>query len=356
MKRRKSKIERQKAARRYLTGLALLAAAVLAAVAALWYRDNRMPNFGRQYALYIWPDMPAEQVMDSIVANCEVASMGSFRRCCASENLPAKLHPGLYRIEPGLTSRYVCRMITRGWQSPSKIVLSGTLRNRGTIAKKIAAGVMLDSAAVADAMADEAFLKPYGVTPETVFSLFLPDTYQIYWTADLEQIFEKLAKARDAFWTEERENKAKAQGLTPMEATIVASIVSGETTKEEEYSRIASVYLNRLRIGMKLQADPTVAFCFDYKPTRILLTHLQYDSPYNTYMYEGLPPAPICSPSAKCIDSVLNPDGSSYLYFCASPDFNGTHRFAVSYSEHLKNAAAFHAALSSYQRSKNAGI
>ena len=140
-----------------------------------------------------------------------------------------------------------------------------------------------------------------------------------------------------------------------MQVSILASIVSGETLKEHEYPIIAGVYLNRYRTGMKLQADPTVAFCFDYKLNRILHKHMEFDSPYNTYRYAGLPPAPINVPPKACLDAVLNPDQHGYMYFCASPDFNGTHRFAVTYDEHLENARAFHRALNAREKAKKTG-
>ena len=172
----------------------------------------------------------------------------------------------------------------------------------------------------------------------------------MYWTATPHEKFSRYRKEYDAFWTEDRLAKADSLGLNQMEVSILASIVSGETLKSFEYPAIAAVYLNRLRIGMKLQADPTVAYCFEYKLNRILRVHTRVDSPYNTYRYAGLPPAPINVPPKACIDAVLNPDRHDYLYFCASPAFNGTHRFASTYREHLVNARAFQRALTARLR------
>ena len=170
----------------------------------------------------------------------------------------------------------------------------------------------------------------------------------------VKDIFDRLKKEYDVFWTQERRSAAQAQGLTPYEVSVMASIVSGETLKESEYPVIAGVYLNRLHKGMKLQADPTIAFCYDYTLDRILKKHLKVDSPYNTYKYKGLPPAPINVPPKACIEAVLHPDEHGYIYFCASPEFNGTHRFAVTYGEHLKNARAFQRALTQRQKEKAA--
>ena len=174
----------------------------------------------------------------------------------------------------------------------------------------------------------------------------------MYWTASVKDIFDRFKKEYDAFWTPERLAKAEGQKLTPMQVSVMASIVSGETLKCFEYPIIAGVYLNRYRMGMRLQADPTIAFCFNYEPDRILRKHLSVDSPYNTYKYAGLPPAPINVPPKACLDAVLSPESHKYLYFCASPEFDGTHNFATSYSEHLKNARAFQRALTARQKEK----
>ena len=201
-------------------------------------------------------------------------------------------------------------------------------------------------------MNDKEFLAGYGFTPEDVFGLILPDTYQMYWTASVSEIFDRMKKEYDSFWTPERLEKAKAQKLTQKQVSVVASIVSGETNKSFEYPMIAGVYLNRYKKGMKLQADPTICFCYDYKLDRVLKKHLKVDSPYNTYKYAGLPPAPINVPPKACLDAVLNPDKHGYVYFCASSAFDGTHKFAVTYVEHLKNARDFQKELTRRQKEK----
>ena len=236
-------------------------------------------------------------------------------------------------------------MLRNGWQTPVNLVLSGTMRIKGLIARKIANQMMLDSADVASALNDSSLLSGYGFTPSEVFSLIIPDTYQVYWTASMKDILDKQKAAYDAFWTADNVAKAEAQGLTPKQVSIVASIVKSESNHAPEYSSIAGVYLNRLHQGMRLQADPTVAFCYGYTLNRILLKHLEYDSPYNTYLHEGLPPGPICVPDRPSLEAVLNPDRHGYLYFCASAAMDGTHKFAATYSEHLRNAREFQRAL-----------
>lgn len=322
---------------------------ILSAVFALrWYTDNRRPNFSEPHVLYVYPDMTADQVLDSLSSVAKRPR--SLARAFDKMEVASKMKPGRYVIEPSSPSIYVARMLNFGWQTPQKLTLSGTIRKKGVLAEKISRQMMVDSASVAQALDSAEFLASYGFTPENVFAMFLPDTYQMYWTASVTDIFDRMKKEYDVFWTPERQEKAAAQRLTPLQVSVVASIVSGETLKDFEYPLIAGVYLNRYRKGMRLQADPTVAFCFDYEPDRILKKHLTVDSPYNTYKYAGLPPAPINVPPKACLDAVLNPSDHRYIYFCASPDFDGTHRFAVSYNDHLKNARAFQKALTARRK------
>ena len=337
-----------------VAAVALAFAGVAAFVAGRYYIDNRTPNFTEDYVLYVYPDMPVQQVMDSLHAGAGTIRPKSLERAFRKMDVEQTMKPGRYVVDTSVPSIYVARMLAYGWQTPQNMTLSGTLRAKGRIAQRIGSQMLVDSAAVADALNDEAFLAKYGFTPENVFALILPDTYQMYWTASVEDIFDRFKKEYDAFWTEERLAKAKAQGLDQMEVSIMASIVSGESLKEFEYPIIAGVYLNRYKKGMKLQADPTIAFCFDYTLDRILKKHLTVDSPYNTYMHVGLPPAPINVPPKACLEAVLNPQKHGYIYFCASPAFDGTHRFAVTYNEHLKNAREFQKELTARRKAKAA--
>lgn len=341
------------------TILWIVAAAALLGVAAMgvfaqYYLDNRMPNFQKEYVLYVYPDMTAEQVLDSIVVGAQVERPRSVEHVFKKMNVAENMKPGRYVVETSKPSIYVARMLVYGWQTPQNLTLSGTIRSKERLVKKISNQMMVSADEVAAALADSTFLAQYGFTPENVFAMIMQDTYQMYWTASVKEIFDRFKKEYDAFWTPVRIAKAKKQGLSKMDVSIVASIVSGETLKEFEYPIIAGVYLNRYRTGMKLQADPTVAFCFDYKLNRILHRHMEVDSPYNTYRYAGLPPAPINVPPKGCLEAVLNPDQHGYIYFCASPDFNGTHRFAVTYDEHMKNANEFHKALNAREKAKKA--
>ena len=337
-----------------LAGLA--AVAVLAGVAGFvggrYYVDNKKPNFTKDYVLYVYPDTPVEQVIDSLRVGAGVVRPKSLERAFAKVDVSQNMKPGRYVVDPSCPSIYAARMLAFGWQTPQNLTLSGTIRSKGTLAKKIAMQMMVDSASVASALSDKEFLAGYGFTPEDVFGLVLPDTYQMYWTASVEEIFDRFKKEYDAFWTPERIAKAEAQGLTRKQVSVMASIVSGETLKSFEYPIIAGVYLNRYKKGIKLQADPTVCFCFDYKLDRVLKKHLTVDSPYNTYKHVGLPPAPINVPPKACLEAVLNPEKHDYIFFCASPAFDGTHRFAVTYTEHMKNAREFQKELTARRKAR----
>ncbi len=323
---------------------ALVLVVVIGAVGGRWYADNRKPNFSGKADLYVRPEMTVADVLaqipDSIVINHR-----SLARVVREELSDRDLKPGHYVVEKSKPSIYVIRMLKNGWQSPVNLVLSGTMRLKGRIARKIANQMMLDSAEVADALNDSLLLAGYGFTPSEVFSLIMPDTYQVYWTASMKDILDKQKGAYDAFWTAENVAKAEGQSLTPKQVSIVASIVRSESNYAPEYPSIAGVYLNRLHLGMRLQADPTVAFCYGYTLNRILFKHLEFDSPYNTYLHEGLPPGPICVPDKASLEAVLNPDRHGYLYFCASAAMDGTHKFASTLSEHNRNAREFQRAL-----------
>lgn len=315
-----------------------------------WVCDNKFPNISRSTVLYVYPETTADEVLETILDSCRVVRPGSLKRCFAEKKVAENIQPGRYEVKAGQTSVYIARMLNNCWQIPTSLVLSGTMRRKGDIARKIGNQLMVDSAAVAQALDDAELLREYGFTPQNVFSLILPDTYEMYWTASVEDILDRLFEEYEAFWTDERLDKARAQGLTKEEVSILASIVKGESNYEPELPSIAGVYLNRLHQGMLLQADPTVAFCYDYRLTRILNRHLEVDSPYNTYRHQGLPPGPICVPTKSCLEAVLNPDDHGYLYFCANSNFDGSHKFAVTYSQHLKNAHEFQQALNKRSR------
>lgn len=336
--------------------LAFILAVFCITAIAMWKKisDNKLPNFRHETVIYVHPETTADEVYSDLIKHAGVLRPRSLDRAFRDKKVPEYLKPGKYLIKPEYTSVYVARMLNNCWQTPAQLTLSGTMRLKSQIAGKISSQILIDSAEVMQALSSEKILSAYGYTPENVFSLFIPDTYEMYWTATMDEILARQKKAYDAFWTPENDAKAKKVGLNRMQVSILASIVKGESRYKPDYPKIAGVYLNRLNLGMLLQADPTVAYCFDYVPNRILRMHLAVDSPYNTYMNPGLPPGPICVPDRDYLEAVLNPDyGGGNLYFCADPSFNGAHRFARSYSEHLSNARAFQRALKIRLAQKN---
>lgn len=314
----------------------------------MWY-DRKVPNFAGVQHVYVYPDMSPEEVEEGLLSSGKVKNASSFQRVFKEV---AAVKPGHYLVDSTCTSMYVKRMLEKGWQTPVNLTLSGSIRREADLVRKIDAQMMVDSAQVAGFVGSNDSLARYGVKRPHLFTLIVPDTYQILWTASVSEIMDRLVEQRSAWWTEERKAAAQKQGLTPVEVSVLASIVDGETKYVPEQPAVAAVYLNRLRMGMKLQADPTVAYCFDYQLNRVLKSHLLVDSPYNTYKYMGLPPGPISCPPKSCLEAVLHPDSHNYLFFCADPAFNGTHRFASSYSEHLANARAFQRALTERQRGR----
>ena len=339
-------------------GFRWILAAVLAAIFAAggvlawgFYYDHRVPNFRGRADLYVYPGMTVQEVCDSVLAKGNVLSRRSLARAVAAEKVSVP-KPGHYVLDGKMTSTYAARMLKKGWQVPVNLSLNGSIRSRRSLARKIASQMLIDAETLEKQFDNEDFLARFGVDTTSFFTLVIPDTYQIFWTEDASAILERLRQAHDAWWTDERLALARAQNLTPEEVSTLASIVDGETNYEPEMPLIAGVYLNRLREGMPLQADPTVAFCFGYSLSRILKRHLAVDSPYNTYRYAGLPPGPISCPPKTCLEAVLHPQGHGYLYFCASPEFNGSHRFAATYAEHLQNARAFQQELTRRQRER----
>ena len=337
--------------KRIVWGGLVLLAAVLAVAGVYAYRiwyDRKVPNFSGKMELYVLPSMDVAAVQDSILAAGIVRSPKSLERVLREVE---GIKPGHYLIDSTCSSVYVARMLQKGWQTPVNLTLAGSIRRPSDLARRIGNQMMVDSAAVASFATSNDSLRAYGVDRTQLFTLIIPDTYQMLWTSSVREIFDRFVKEKDAWWTPERLEAARLQRLSPQEVATLASIVNGETRYEPEQPSVAAVYLNRLNCGMRLQADPTIAFCFDYQPSRILLSHLLVESPYNTYKYAGLPPGPISCPPKSCLEAVLHPDTHNYLYFCADPSFNGTHRFASSYSEHLSNARAFQKALTERQKS-----
>lgn len=252
------------------------------------------------------------------------------------------MRSGRFKIEPGWTNRQLIQHLRTGEQAPVKVVLNNE-RLAEEVAGKASKFIESDSLALLAAFRDKTLLREIGYSEETLLTAFIPNTYEMYWNTSPKAFVNKMVKEHDAFWDKNnRRAKAQALGLTEKEVYTLASIVERETNANSEKATIAGVYLNRLRIGMKLQADPTCVFATrDFATRRVTEWHTCYDSPYNTYVYKGLPPGPISMASIPSIDAVLNAEKHNYLYFCAKPDESGTHAFAETFAAHKVNAERF---------------
>ena len=252
---------------------------------------------------------------------------------------------GRYAVEPGMSTFTLFRRLKNGQQTPLRLTLPES-RTMERLARQLGTRLMADSAALIGAMRDTLLLSALGFDTCTVPALFVPNTYEVYWNTTVDNFMKRMKREYDSFWNYERRHKATAQGLSPVEVATLASIIDEETANTREKPMIAGMYLNRLRKGMPLQADPTVKFALgDFAIRRIRGAMLDVESPYNTYRNTGLPPGPIKVASVKGIDAVLNAVQHDYLYMCAKEDFSGTHNFARTYREHQENARRYVKAL-----------
>lgn len=248
------------------------------------------------------------------------AAAAGFGLTARTLGLHKRVRPGSYRVGSGMKLLALTRKLRNGQQDPIRLTI-GKFRLPQQLNEYLNSKLMHDD---------------FNVTLDS-FHLVLPDTYEFYWTVTPEAFMQRM------------EREYARTGYT-RETVILASIVEEETNYGPEKPLIASVYLNRLKRGMPLQADPTVKYAVgDFTLRRILNKHLAVESPFNTYLHTGLPPAPICLPSKASIEAVLNAPTTNYLYFCASERLDGTHRFAVTLAEHTRNAALYHAAISKKQ-------
>lgn len=275
-----------------------------------------------------------------------------FDKLAAQLKYKNKIKPGRYEIKENSSVLNLVRMLKSGNQSPVKLVIN-KLRTKQDLASKIGKNFEVDSAQVIAFLREKDSLTAYDLDTNTVMTAVIPDTYELLWNSSFKKIFGRLKTAEEKFWNAERRQKAAAKNLTTTQVYTMASIVEEETNKAEDKGFIASVYLNRIARGEKLQADPTVKFAMgNFGLKRIRHSHLAYESPYNTYRQTGLPPGPISTPSSKTIDAVLNAPKTEFMFFVAKPDFRGYSNFATTYAQHLLFAKAYQKALDSLIISK----
>ncbi len=297
------------------------------------------------YEFFIPSNADFNKVVEALKQSGRVNDINSFVWVANRMNYDAHVSSGRYLIQPNLTNRQLVTLLRSGAQVPVKVTIN-KFRTKEALAGFISKKLEADSISIVQLLNNPVYVAQYGWTIDNVMSVFLHNTYEFYWNTNAEAFFERMNKEYKRYWNNDRIQKAEKLGLTPEQVITLASIVEEETNMKSEKPIIAGVYLNRLKKGMKLQADPTVRFAIgNFKIKRIKLIHLSIDSRFNTYMYEGLPPGPICTPTPVSIESVLNPKSHNYYYFCAKEDFSGTHNFAETHAEHIINASKYHQAL-----------
>ncbi len=308
------------------------------------YTPNVLVDQQERY-LTIYSETTFSQLQDQLINEGFVQDLVSFSFLAKLMKYDEHIKPGLYVISPNQSNYNVIRMLRAGEQTPVQLTFNN-IRTLDDLVTKVANQLEMSEEKLLQILNDQHFISDLGFTPQSILGMFIPDTYEVYWTISPRALVKKMKKQYDSFWNNEREAKASKLGLNKREVTVLASIVKAETTKNDEAPKIAGVYLNRLKKGMRLQADPTIIFALgDFSIKRVLNEHKQLNSPYNTYLHVGLPPGPINMPEEVYLDAVLNYESHNYLYFCAKPDFSGYHSFASSYRKHINNANAYHRAL-----------
>jgi len=311
------------------------------------------------YQLFFWSNTQFENdssfvfidrddTIDSLAVELSplLLSTNRFLLAAKKKGYVQRIRSGKYNILKGMSNNEIINTLRSG-KTTSKVVFNNQERLED-LAGRVAQQIEADSLELLTAFLDPKFLAESGFTKENVLTMYLPNTYDVFWDVTPEEFRKRMWEYYTRFWNNARQAKAKALQLTPIEVSILASIVQKESVQKEEQNRIAGVYLNRLRLGMKLQADPTIIFAikkesgdFGRVIKRVLYKDLRLKSPYNTYRSRGLPPGPIVMPDLSAIEAVLNPEQHAYLYFVASPEKPGFHLFAKDLIGHNKNKKVY---------------
>lgn len=310
------------------------------------YKVYFAPNVTEnQKYLYIKTGASYDDLIANLKAKDIVKSPSAFTTAAEKMNLKTSVKPGRYRLKKGMTNRTLINMIKAGNQEPVKLKFQN-IRKKENFAAYLASNLEADSLSFINVLDSTPLISKYGFNKDNVYTMFIPNTYEMYWNVSPAEFFERMHKEYDKFWTAERKQKASSLNLNPAQVYTLASIVDAEALYDKEMPIIAGLYLNRLNKGILLQADPTVIFANnDFTVKRVTNKLLQVQSLYNTYKYAGLPPGPIMMPSINAIDAVLNRQQNDFIYMCAKEDFYGYHNFAATKAEHEINAKKYREAL-----------
>ncbi len=269
----------------------------------------------------------------------------SFRWTARQMKYDKNVRPGKYKLLPKMSNKDLITLLRSGRQVPVNVIFNN-IRTKEQLALRIEEQIEARKDAILNLLNDSDYTKRLGFTPDNVLAMFLPNTYEFYWNTSADSFLKRMKKEYNKYWNAKRLARAASINLTPVQVSVVASIVQMETNREDEKAVIAGVYINRFKKNWKLEADPTLVYALgDFTVSRVLNVYKEIESPYNTYKYAGLPPGPICLPTMSSLTAVLNYVPHKYMYFCAKDDFSGYHAFASSYDQHLVNARRFQKAL-----------
>lgn len=332
------------------SALLIIFAVLLTTFSFYFWQIFRTPNLqvgenDGEFALLIPRGATYETVLDSLKKHGVINDQMSFRFVAKMMKYPELVKYGRYVITPEMTNYEAIRKLRAGAQDPVKVTFNN-IRLKDDLVTRLGSKFAFGPGPLGRLLNDPSVTEKYGFDTTTVMCMFLPNTYEFFWTITPEAFLDRMGREYKKFWTDERKARAKAMNLSQTQVQVLASIVEAETKKNDEKPRVAGVYYNRLQKGMLLEADPTLVFAHrDFSIRRVLNRHKQIDSPYNTYRFKGLPPGPINLPTLSSIDAVLNHETHEYLYFVARADFSGYHTFAKTYAEHLANARIYQQAL-----------
>lgn len=294
---------------------------------------------------YIASNSGFNDVVQRLYSQGYILNKESFAWVAEQKNYPNKVKPGKYLLRDRMSNNDLVNLLRSGKQVPVRVTFNN-VRTMPDLAGKIAFYLEADSLEFLNAFTNVTLADSLGFNLATLPTIFIPNTYEFYWNTSPRKFIDRMAEEYKRFWNNDRKAKARKIGLSQSQVSILASIVKAETSKKDEAPRVAGVYMNRLKKGIALQADPTLIWALnDFTITRVLDVHKEINSPYNTYKFKGLPPGPINLPEQVYLNAVLNFEQHHYLYFCAKEDFSGYHAFASSYTTHLQNARRYHNAL-----------
>lgn len=327
--------------KRVIVILAISILIIIGGVGVILYSNYNRGCAVESRMLYITDKMTIDKLEGELVQSIGEKCASRVIDLIALKDIDITKRAGAYMINEGDSPMDIVGRLKRKEQSPIKFTFNN-VRTKGELADIIGERLMMSSDDILSVLNSDSICAEYDCNTATIVTLFMPDTYELYWNVSPERLVSIMAGYHKGWWSKERLAKAKGLGLTPVEVATLASIVEQESNKRDERPMVARLYLNRLDRGIKLQADPTVKFALnDFGLKRILNKHLKYDSPYNTYMYAGLPPSPIYLADKRTLDAVLNAPKHKYIYMCAKEDMSGYHNFTSSYSQHLANAKRY---------------